>query len=102
MMDLDLTPAQWRMARQAGAAFTDEQTPAIDPAVGQQLALPGMGPALGELYRNVHTGQVGCVVATREGRRGWVTLRVNDRLTDVDFTWLGKHWVPARADGTAR
>jgi hypothetical protein len=90
------------MAYQAGAAFTDESPTAVDTPFGQQLMLPGTGPELGELYRNKHSNQVGCVVRLRQGRYGWVTLRVSDRLTDVQFTDLEKYWQPCRPDGTVR
>lgn len=90
------------MARQAGAAFTDEDITAVDTPFGQQLMIPGAGPAPGDLFRNVHTDRVGCVVKLRQGRYGWVTLRVGGHLTDVLFTELGTHWQPCRPDGTMR
>jgi hypothetical protein len=100
MSDLELTAEQWAMARQAGAAFTDESSTHVEHPYGQQLMILGTGPQLGDLYRNVHTGQVGCVVKLRQARYGWVTLRVGDRLTDVQFGWLGEHWVPCGPGGT--
>lgn len=96
----ELTPEQRKLCYQAGAAFADESPTAVDTPFGQQLMIPGTGPALGALYRNRHTGDVGCVVKLRQGRYGWVTLRVGDRLTDVQFPWLSEHWAPCRPDGS--
>ena len=99
MGDIELTPAEWRLARQAGAAFDDESPTHVEHPFGQQLQLAGVGPEMGALYRNRHTGQIGCVVRLRRGRYGWVTLRVGDRLTDVKHSVLAEHWRPCRPDG---
>jgi hypothetical protein len=98
--DLDLTPTQWKMARQAGASFTDESD--LEPVgeFGEQLTLAELGPHGGDLYRNVHTGLVGCVVRTATRRRTWVTIRHSGRLTDVSLDQLAKHWRACRPDGS--
>lgn len=99
MGDIELTPAEWRMVRQAGAAFKDESPTAVETPFGQQLMIDGTGPQLGALYRNRHTGQIGCVVRLRQGRYGWVTLRVSGWLTDVKHSVLAEHWQACRPDG---
>lgn len=99
MGDIELTRDEWRMVRRAGAAFNDESPTHVEHPYGQQLQIPGTGPELGALYRNRHTDQIGCVVRLRQGRYGWVTLRVSDRLTDVLHSVLAKHWAPCRPDG---
>lgn len=98
----DLTPEQRKQCYQAGAAFADESPTAIDSPFGQQLMLDGTGPELGTLYRNVHTGEIGCVVKLTQRRYAWVTLRVSDRLTEIPQGWLQEHWAPCRPDGTPR
>lgn len=95
-----LTPAEWKMCRQAGAAFADEDTTTVQTAHGQQALIPGVGSQLGDLYRNRHTGLIGCVVKVRQGRYQWVTLRIGSRLTDCPFGWIGVHWDRCRPDGT--
>lgn len=100
MTDLDLTPEQWKMARQAGASFTDESD--LEPVgeYGEQLPLDGTGPKAGELYRNVHTGNIGCVTRTTTRRRLWITLRHQGRLTEVTPETLSEHWERCHPDGT--
>lgn len=100
MTDLDLTPEQWKMARQAGASFTDESELVPVGEFGEQLTLAELGPHGGELYRNKHTGLVGCVVLTATRRRTWVTIRHNGRVTDVTLGVLAEHWDPCRPDGS--
>lgn len=90
------------MARQAGAAFADEDITAVDTPFGQQQMIVGLGPQLGECYVNVHTGRIGHVVKLRQGRYAWVTLRADGRLTDIPVGDLGTHWQPCRPDGTIR
>ena len=103
MTDTDnLSAEQWRMARQAGAAFRDEDPTAVETPFGQQLTIPGTGPQLGGLWRNRHTGEMGCVVKLRQGRHGWVTLRAGGRVTEIPVGWLGDHWQECRPDGTVR
>ena len=102
MGDIDLTAEQWRMARQAGAAFTSEDEAEQLPLLGTQLSLPGLGPDPGELFRNVHTGEIGTVITAATRRKSWVTIRRGGRLTDVPLHWLEKHWAPCRPDGTPR
>ena len=47
------------------------------PFVGEdQLALPGLGPMVGERWRNVHTGTIVAVVGLEQRKHGWVTIRV--------------------------
>lgn len=88
------------MARQAGASFHSEEDSEQLPEAGQQLALDGLGPAPGDLMLNTHTGIIGCVVSFETRRKGWVTIRHNNRQTTVPLEWIGKHWVPCRPDGT--
>lgn len=100
MTDVELTPAQWRMARQAGASFTDESE--LEPVgeFGEQLVLDGLGPPAGATFLNVHTGMMGCVVRTATRRRMWITMRHNGRLTEMTPEGLAEHWRACRADGT--
>ena len=99
MGDIELPREEWAMARQAGAAFKDESPTAVETPFGQQPMIDETGPQLGALYRNRHTDQIGCVVRLRQDRKGWVTLRVSDRLTDVLHDALAEHWAPCRPDG---
>lgn len=100
MSDLDLTPEQWRMARQAGAAFTpDTEEQAAGQAV-EQLALDGLGPVAGSLLMNAHTHTIGTVVSAATRRRAWVKIRHNGRVTEIPLSWIGEHWHACRPDGT--
>lgn len=100
--DLDLTPEQWAMCRQAGAAFTGESDTRVEQPDGQQLSFDGQGPALGELFRNQHTGTIATVVKVQQRTHLWVTLRAGGRLTEIPAGWLGQHWTPCRPDGRPR
>ena len=100
MSDLELTRERWAMARQAGAAFRDEDPGMIETPYGDQPVLPGMGPQPGALFRNRHTGSIGTVVRVTTRRRLWVTLRHDGRLTEIPGHWLGDHWRPCRPDGS--
>lgn len=42
---------------------------------GEQLTLPGMGPAAGSRWRNRNTGSIVTVLAVTQARYGWVTIR---------------------------
>ena len=101
MSDVELTREQWRMVRQAGAAF---QPPDEEQGVGEheQLSIVGLGPQPGELLLNVHTHAIGCVVSAATRRKAWVKIRHNGRLTDVPLNWVGEHWKPCRPDGTLK
>lgn len=96
----NLTREQWAMARQAGASFRDEDPTAVETPLGQQLVIDGIGPRLGDVYRNRHTDQIGCVVKVTQRKYAWVTLRVGSRLTDIPAGWIGKHWDACRPDGS--
>lgn len=102
MSDVELTAAEWRMCRQAGAAFAQEDATEVQTKYGQQLMFGQLGPAPGELYRNTHTGAVGTIVGVRQDRRCWVTVRHDGRRTEIPLDWLGVHWVPCRPDGSLR
>lgn len=100
MSDLELTPEQWRMARQAGASFNVEDPEEELRQAGEQLALDGLGPHPGDTYRNAHTGEIATVVTSTTRRKSWVTLRHSNRLTEVPLAWLGEHWLACRPDGS--
>jgi hypothetical protein len=100
MSDIELTPEQWRMCRQAGASFADESPTAVDTPHGQQLMIGGLGPVPGDLFRNRHTGDIGCIVKIAQRQYAWATLRVSDRLTTIPVGWLGQHWDACRPDGS--
>lgn len=99
MSDLELTPEQWRMARQAGAALAPDSEEQHLAEGGRQLSFDGLGPGVGELYKNVHTGEMACVVSTATRRKSWVSLRHGGRVTEVPLSWLGEHWLACRPDG---
>lgn len=44
----------------------------IDPG---QMLIPGLGPNVGERYRNVNTGSLAAVVGIRQGHFQWVSIR---------------------------
>lgn len=100
MTDLDLTAEQWRMARQAGASFTDESELEEVGEYGEQLALDGLSPPAGQLLLNVHTGLMACVIRTATRRKCWVTVRYQGRLTDILLDQLAEHWKACHADGS--
>lgn len=102
MSDYNLTPAEWRMARQAGAAFTQEDATEVTTQFGQQLALEGTLPQPGETYRNVHSGTIGTVTEVQQRRRTWVKMRHGNHVTELPLDWIGKHWLPCRPDGSDR
>lgn len=102
MIEGELTREQWRMARQAGAAFEppDEEQALVGEQ--QQLAFDRLGPQPGDLLLNIHTGTIGCVVAAATRRKAWVKIRHNGHITEVALSWIGKHWKPCRPDGTLK
>jgi hypothetical protein len=40
-----------------------------------QLALPGLGPSVGERWRNRNTGTIVAILGVKQSRHGWVTIR---------------------------
>ncbi|MGH2876219.1 MAG: hypothetical protein ACRDLV_08215 [Solirubrobacteraceae bacterium] len=42
---------------------------------GQVQALPGMGPAIGDVWANRARGELYTIVKIRQSRRCWVTIR---------------------------
>lgn len=100
MSDIDLTPEQWRQARQAGAAFAppvEEQ--ALTP-YGQQLALPGTTPAPGSLWRNRHTFAIVTVLSVEQRRYAWIHFRRDGRQSTHTLTTFLEHHQACRPDGT--
>lgn len=100
MSDIELSREQWAMARQAGAAFTDEDPDAVQTPYGQQQVIPGVGPLIGTTYRNRHTGMIATLVALRDGRFQWAKLRYAGHYTEVPVGWLDEHWQACKPDGT--
>jgi hypothetical protein len=100
--DIEITPAQWRMARQAGASFQNDTESEPVPEHGQQLIFDQLGPQPGDLLRNVHSGEIACVVTMATRRKTWVTVRRSGRLTEVELSWIGEYWQPCRPDGSLR
>jgi hypothetical protein len=45
----------------------------------EQLALDGLGPIVGDRWRNRASGQVVAVIGTERRRQGWVTVRISGR-----------------------
>lgn len=43
-----------------------------------QLAIPGLGPVVGERWRNRNTGKIAAVANVSQRRYGWVDIRIND------------------------
>lgn len=41
-----------------------------------QLLLPGVGPVVGERWRNRNTGSIAVVLGVEQRRHGWVTIRI--------------------------
>lgn len=102
MSDIDLTPEEWRLARQAGAAFTADTNEQDAGEEGEQLAIANLGPQPGELLLNIHTQTICCVISAATRRKTWVKLRRNGRVTEIPLTDIGKHYRPCRPDGSLR
>lgn len=60
----------------------------------EQLPLDGMGPRVGDRVRNRHSKDIGTIVEVRKRRYTWVTLRVNERHTDVRLDKFYEFWEP--------
>jgi len=90
------------MARQAGASFSVDDPEEQARQAAQQLAIPTLGFQPGELLRNAHTGDIGCVIRVEQRLYAWVVLRVKGQLHEVTVTEIGEHWFPCRPDGSAR
>lgn len=43
---------------------------------GTQLTFPGLGPAVGDRYRNRNTGTICAVLGIEQRRGAWVTVRI--------------------------
>lgn len=99
MSDIDLTPEQWRMARQAGAAFTDESQAVVTSPYGAQLSLLDDDPAPGSTWRNIHTGAICTVIDIEQRAYAWVNFRRDGRQSTGTLTAFLKHHRPCRADG---
>lgn len=44
-----------------------------------QAAIPGLGPNVGERWRNSHTGTIATVIGTQQRHYNWVTIRFDER-----------------------
>ena len=102
MIDGELTPDQWRLARQAGAAFRDETTQVETSRHGPQTVIPGLAPLEGQMYRNRHTGGICTVLSIVQRRKCWVIFRYQNREYDCDLPAFEKAWEPCRPDGRVR
>lgn len=100
MSDVDLTPEQWRQARQAGAAFTPPAEEEALTPYGQQPVIGGMMPAPGSLWRNRHTFSIVTVLSVEQRRYAWVHFRRDGRQSTDTLTGFLEHHQPCRPDGT--
>lgn len=51
--------------------------PTDPPGPPEQLAIDGLGPIVGERYRNRNTGTICAVTSVEQRRQGWVTVRMH-------------------------
>lgn len=58
------------------------------------LALPGMGPAPGTVYKNRAVNTYATVVAVLQRRQCWVLIRKNDREDEIPLADLDRYWEP--------
>lgn len=56
--------------------------------------LPGMGPAVGDQWRNRYTGEVCVVLAITQRRASWAKIRSRDRTTELKVSTLVTDWEP--------
>lgn len=87
-----LTPAQRRMARQAGPAWNDEREAVGGAGHGGQLSILPDPPAPGDVYRNRHSHRLGTIVTVAQRRQAWVVIRADDRLSEIPLRWLTEFW----------
>jgi hypothetical protein len=66
----------------------------LPPEDHSQQTLPGMGPQVGERYRNIYSGYLGTILKVQPGRRTWITLRKNDAEHQVTLEDLRTYWRP--------
>jgi hypothetical protein len=57
-----------------------------------QLVLPGLGPNVGERWRNRNTGKIAAVVAVNQRRYGWVDVRINDGIQTLTAAGFQQHF----------
>lgn len=100
MSDLDLTPEQWRQARQAGAAFQPPVEEEVLTPFGQRLALPGTAPAPGSLWRNRHTFSIATVLTVEQRSYAWVHFRRDGHQSTSTLASFLEHYQACRPDGT--
>lgn len=100
MSDIELTREQWRMARQAGAAFAPPAEEQANTPYGQQLALPGTMPAPGSTWRNRHTFSIVTVLRVEQRRCAWIHFRRDGRQSTNTLDAFLKHHQACRPDGT--
>lgn len=66
--------------------------PAPVIAPGQET-LPGMGPGVGERWRNVNTGTIVTVLGCRQARYSWVTLRIHGEQQEITLAAFNRTFV---------
>lgn len=54
--------------------------------------LPGLGPEVGQRYRNRHTDAIAVVLNTSQRRHGWVTLRIYGSEQTIKISKLEEHF----------
>lgn len=72
---------------------TNDQ-PAATPAGQQTLALPGVGPVPGALYKNRRVNVYLVVVAVVTRRKTWVIVRKNGVEDELPLADLETYWQP--------
>lgn len=100
MSDINLTPEQWRLARQAGAAFAPPAEEQADTPYGQRPTIPGSTPAPGSLWRNRHTFAIVTVLRVEQRRCAWIHFRRDGRQSTGTLAAFLEHHQACRPDGT--
>jgi hypothetical protein len=61
------------------------EAPFIAP---EQMALPGLGPSIGERWRNRGTETIVAILGVEQRRQGWVTIRVGGNVQTIQISTL--------------
>jgi hypothetical protein len=64
----------------------------IDYGVVQQL--PGMGPEIGSVWRNRHSGCLYTIVGVQQRLRCWVTVRGVDGEREISLSEFDRSYMP--------